>query len=78
MMNVNVLMDGQKGFQRAFHVQGYVGMDMLWGRRNVIQVQDAQVIIVDVEQDGILIYQGVNHVIHSVEMDMLWVQNNVR
>ena len=44
----------------------------------MIQVQDAQVVIVDVEQDGILIHQGVNHVIHSVEMDMLWVQNNVR
>ena len=78
MRLVNVNHTGREEFQGVCHVQGYVGMDMLWGRRNVIQVQDAQVIIVDVEQDGILIHQGMNHVIHSVEMDMLWVQNNVR
>ena len=68
MRLVNVKHTGREEFQGVCHVQGYVGMDLLWGRRSVIQVQDVQVIIVDVEQDGILIHHQVNHVIHSVEM----------
>ena len=78
MRLVNVKNTGREEFQGVYHVQGYVGMEWLWGRRNVIQVQDVQVIIVDVEQDGILIHNQVNHVIHSVVMDIWWVQNNVR
>ena len=56
MRLVNVKNTGREEFQGVCHVQGYVVMGLLLGRRNVIQGMDVQVIIVDVEQDGILIH----------------------
>ena len=73
MILVNVKNTGREELMEVCQVQGYVGMEWLWGRRNVIQVQDVQVIIVDVEQDGILIHNQVNHVTHYVGMVMLLV-----
>ena len=52
MRLVNVKNTGREEFQGVYHVQGYVGMGLLWGRRNAMEVQDVQVIIVDVGKDG--------------------------
>ena len=56
MIVVNVRQDGDKECLGVCHVQGYVGMVLLLVVRNVIQVQDVVLIIVDVLLDGILVH----------------------
>ena len=56
MVIAPVNQDGDKECLGVCHVQGYVGMVLLWVVRNVIQVQDVVLIIVDVLLDGILVH----------------------